>query len=150
PSESNQRRLCRNQDCPFSVFLGSWSDTPPAPRPLRKAGRLFYVCTSLDKQLQEDRAMATGLLRAIAADRKIGMVRQCRKEIKRLAVRWRSHLCPVFFHEDRPFARRRRALRQRDRSRTWRKIWKPDVVPVLRCVVSLRNATRRPSNRANS
>jgi hypothetical protein len=94
--------------------------------------------------------MATGFLRAIAADRKIGMVRQRRKEIKRPAIRWRSHLCPVFFHEDRPFARRRRALRQRDRIRTWRKIWKPDVIPVLRSVLSPRNATRRPSNRANA
>ncbi len=93
--------------------------------------------------------MTAGLLRAIAAHRKICMVRQRSKKIKRPAVRWSSHLGPVFSSECRPFALGRGVLPQFDRFRTWRKIRKPDVVPVLRGVVGFGNATRGPPNRAD-
>jgi hypothetical protein len=94
--------------------------------------------------------MAARFLCAIAAKREMGMVRQRGKKIKRPAVRRRSHLGAVFLHECGPRAFGRGALRQRDQFRTGRKIWKPDVIPVLRSVFSLRDAARRPPNRADS
>ena len=90
--------------------------------------------------------MTAGLFGAIAADGKIGLVRQCGKEVERSAVVRGCHLRSVLLDEGGPLAFCFGALRQSDRFRTGRKVGEPHVVPILRSILAFRDASRWPPN----
>src|SRR6266853_1847949 len=72
------------------------------------------------------------------------------KEIERRPVLRGGHLGTVFLHEAVPFALALRALRELDCSGAGGERRQPDIVEVLRRILALSHAARRPPHRADA
>src|SRR5882672_12152695 len=72
------------------------------------------------------------------------------KEVERRPARWGGHLGTVFLHESAPFPLALRALCELDCSGAGGERRQPDVVEVLRGVLALSHAARRPPHRADA
>src|SRR5262245_38018135 len=94
--------------------------------------------------------MAARLVLAIAADRKVRVLRKRGEHIEHPAVVRLRHLGAVLASERRPLRCRLRTLPQLHRSIARREVRKPDVVPVLRSELFLRHAARRAAYRPDA
>ena len=93
--------------------------------------------------------MAALLILAIAADRKIRMMRKSRQQIQFPASIGLVHLVLKLPRERRPGPLIRRRQRLFHQFWTRRKIWKPHVIIVELRKISLRNPARRSPHRAD-
>ena len=94
--------------------------------------------------------MTARLILAIAAHRKIRLVRQGRQQIEGPAVFRLRHLGAITFHESGPLLPGFSMQSQFDRLRRRRQIREPHVVPVARREFGFRNAAGRPPDRADA
>ena len=94
--------------------------------------------------------MTPGLFGTVAADGKIRVLRERRQKVECPDVVQGCHFGSVFLYERGPLAFSLGILRQFDGFRTWREIREPHVVPIVRSVLTLRNASRRAPNGADA
>lgn len=94
--------------------------------------------------------MASRLVFAIATHREARLPGKSRQQIERSAVFGSRHLGPIALHESTPLALGLGTEAQLDRLRRRRKVRKPNVVPVARGKLGLRDAARRPPHRTDA
>ena len=90
----------------------------------------YHLGTSSNEQLPENRSMATRLIRAIAADREVGSMRESRQQIENPTIFRTCHLAAIALHESGPLAVVFSRERKFDRRRRGGQIGQPDVVPI--------------------
>jgi len=103
----------------------------------------FYFCASLQEQSAEYRSVTTLFVSAIAADGKVRFVRERREKVKCSAFLWCRHLRSKFTQEGLPFVLGLGALAKFHYFRTWRQVWEPYVIPILRSILTLGYAAGR-------
>jgi hypothetical protein len=103
-----------------------------------------------DQELAQDRAVATVFVLTVAADGEIGRLRKHGEELDRAPDVRRGHFGSVLPDEGCPLLRRLGLQPELHGFRTWRKVRKPDIIPVLRRKLGSRDATRGAAHRADS
>src|SRR5690606_25921394 len=102
------------------------------------------------EELPQDGAVAAGLVRAVAADGEVGVLREDGQQLQRPACVRRLHLGAVAAGEALPAGLARVGLEQADGFLAGRHVREPHVVPVVRRDARLGDAARRAPHRADA
>src|ERR1700741_752858 len=119
--------------------------TSGAQRATHADGVSSEACIVFPQQLPQDRPVAALLVLAIAADRKIRVVRQLGEKLEQALGGRRLHLPPIPLHESLPVP-----VSASDELRARRQVRQPDIVEVEARIVRLLHAARRPPHGAKA